>query len=200
MRGRFYLFAAIVLLALAAHLSLLTSRVSQVAEDAMRSRLATASAGLRSQIALLDASLPVRAAAQNPELIEASKSAPDNTQPVKPDERTLRAAFAGLQPEPDLVIIGSPAGTAVTRQSKGSSMGDDAAAQELVKGAVEGPSAARFAIYEGRLYRIVSARIAGTQSGLVAGQAIDDRFASQLRNQVDADVTFLADRKVLASS
>src|SRR5438270_3067660 len=157
MRGRFYLFAAIVLLALAAHLALLTSRVSQVAEDAKRSRLATASAGLRSQVALLDASLPVRAAAQNPELVDASKTTPDN-KPVKPDERALRAAFAGLQPEPDLVIIGSPAGTAVTRHTKGSTAGDDPAAEELVRAAVEGPSAARFALYEGRLYRIVSAR------------------------------------------
>ena len=46
MRGRFYLFAAIVLLALAAHLALLTSRVSQVAEDAMRSRLASLGASV----------------------------------------------------------------------------------------------------------------------------------------------------------
>src|SRR3954465_12331791 len=58
MRARFFLFAVVVLLALAAHLALLTNRVSQQSEDAMRSRLSTASAGVRTQIALLDASLP----------------------------------------------------------------------------------------------------------------------------------------------
>jgi hypothetical protein len=195
MRARFFLFAVVVLLALAAHLGLLTSRVSQQSEDAMRSRLSTASAGVRTQIALLDASLPVRAAAQSPELTDATK-----TPGAKPDERALRAAASGLQIEPDLIIVGSSAGTAVSRRAKSTGFDEDPAAQELVRGAVEGPSAARFTIYEGRLYRIVSARIPGTESALVAGHAIDDRFAAQLRSQLDADVTFLAEGKPVASS
>ncbi|MFL5370416.1 MAG: MXAN_5187 C-terminal domain-containing protein [Myxococcales bacterium] len=195
MRARFFLFAVVVLLALAAHLGLLTNRVSQQSEDAMRSRLSAASAGVRTQIALLDASLPARAAAQSPELADASK-----TPGTKPDERALRAAASGLQVEPDLIIVGSSAGTAVSRRAKSTGFGEDPAAQELIRGAVEGPSAARFTLYEGRLYRIVSARIPGTESALVAGQAIDDRFTAQLRSQVDADVTFLADGKPVASS
>ncbi|MFL5439735.1 MAG: MXAN_5187 C-terminal domain-containing protein [Myxococcales bacterium] len=195
MRARFFLFAVVVLLALAAHLGLLTNRVSQQSEDAMRSRLSAASAGVRTQIALLDASLPARAAAQSPELADATK-----TPGTKPDERALRAAASGLQVEPDLIIVGSSAGTAVSRRAKSTGFGDDPAAQELIRGAVEGPSAARFTLYEGRLYRIVSARIPGTESALVAGQAIDDRFTAQLRSQVDADVTFLADGKPVASS
>ncbi|MFL5453226.1 MAG: MXAN_5187 C-terminal domain-containing protein [Myxococcales bacterium] len=195
MRARFFLFAVVVLLALAAHLGLLTNRVSQQSEDAMRSRLSAASAGVRTQIALLDASLPARAAAQSPELADATK-----TPGTKPDERALRAAASGLQVEPDLIIVGSSAGTAVSRRAKSTGFGEDPAAQELIRGAVEGPSAARFTLYEGRLYRIVSARIPGTESALVAGQAIDDRFTAQLRSQVDADVTFLADGKPVASS
>src|SRR4051812_38701741 len=195
MRARFFLFAVVVLLALAAHLGLLTNRVSQQSEDAMRSRLSAASAGVRTQIALLDASLPARAAAQSPELADATR-----TPGTKPDERALRAAASGLQVEPDLIIVGSSAGTAVSRRAKSTGFGEDPAAQELIRGAVEGPSAARFMLYEGRLYRIVSARIPGTDSALVAGQAIDDRFTAQLRSQVDADVTFLADGKPVASS
>jgi hypothetical protein len=199
MRVRFYLFAAIVLIALAAHLALLTGRVSQVSEDAMRSRLSTASAAVRMQIALIDGSLSVRAAAQSPSLADATRPGPDG-KPVKPDERALRAVASALEPEPDLIIVGGPAATAVSRRGKASSLGDDAAAQDLVKGAVEGPSAARFATYEGRLYRVASARIPGADSAVVVGQAIDDRSATQLRNQVDADVTVLADGKVVASS
>src|SRR3954451_463577 len=195
MRARFFLFAVLVLLALAAHLGLLTKRVSQQSEDAMRSRLSAASAGVRTQIALLDASLPARAAAQTPELADATK-----TPGTKPDERALRAAASGLQVEPDLIIVGSSAGTAVSRRAKSTGFGEDPAAQELIRGAVEGPSAARFTLYEGRLYRIVSARIPGTESALVAGHAIDDRFTAQLRSQLDADVTFLADGKPVASS
>src|SRR3954471_9400544 len=195
MRARFFLFAVVVLLALAAHLGLLTNRVSQQSEDAMRSRLSAASAGVRTQIALVDAGLPARAAAQTPELTDATK-APG----AKPDERALRSAASGLQVEPDLIIVGSSAGTAVSRRANSTGFGEDPAAQELIRGAVEGPSAARFTLYEGRLYRIVSARIPGTESALVAGQAIDDRFTAQLRSQVDADVTFLADGKPVASS
>src|SRR3954466_2041011 len=199
MRVRFYLFAAIVLVALAAHLALLTGRVSQVSEDAMRSRLSTASSAVRMQIALVDASLSVHAAAQSPSLADATRPGPD-AKPVKPDERALSAVASALEPEPDLMIVGGPAGTAVLRRGKGSNLGDDAAAQDLIKGAVEGPSAARFATYDGRLYRIASARIPGADSAVVGGQAIDDRFATQLRNQVDADVTVLTEGKVVASS
>src|SRR5438067_3493108 len=199
MRARFYLFAAIVFLALAAHLALLTSRVSQAPGDARRSRLASASAGLRSQIALVDAGIPVRAVAQSPSLVDATRPGPEG-KGAKPDERALRAVASVLDPEPDLVIVGGPAGTGVSRRSKGSNLGEDPAAQDLVKGAVEGPSAARFATYDGQLYRIASARIPGADSGVVVGQAIDDRFAVQLRSQLDADVTLLADGKVVASS
>jgi hypothetical protein len=199
MRVRFYVFAAIVSIALAAHLPLLTARVSQVSEDAMRSRLSTASGAVRMQIALLDAGLPVRAAAQSPSLADAIRPGPDG-KPVRPDERALRAVASSLEPEPDLIIVGGPVATAVSRRGKASSLGDDAAAQDLIKGAVEGPSAARFAAYDGKLYRIASARIPGADSALVVGQAIDDRFATQLRSQVDADVTVLAEGKVVASS
>ena len=199
MRVRFYLFAAIVLIALAAHLLLLTGRVSQGSEDAMRSRLATASAAVSMQIALIDATLSARGAAQSPSLADATRPGPDG-KPVKPDERALRAVASALEPEPDLIIVGGPIATAVSRRGKGASLGDDPAAQDLIKGAVEGPSAARFATYDGKLYRIASARVPGADSAVVVGQAIDDRLATQLRNQVDADVTVLADGKVVASS
>jgi hypothetical protein len=199
MRVRFYLFAAIVLIALAAHLGLLTARVSQGAEDAMRSRLSTASAAVRMQIALLDAGLTVRAAVQSPSLADATRPGPDG-KPVRPDERALLAVASAIEPEPELIIVGGPLATAVSRHGKGANLGDDAAAQDLVKGAVEGPSAARFATYDGKLYRIASARVPGADSAVVVGQAIDDRFATQLRSQVDADVTVLAGGKVVASS
>src|SRR5438105_9126444 len=199
MRVRFYLFAAIVVIALAAHLALLTGRVSQVSEDAMRSRLSTASAAVRMQIALVDADLSARSAAQSPSLADAVRPGPEG-KPARPDERALRAVASALEPEPDLIIVGGPVATAVSRRGKGSSLGDDAAAQDLIKGAVEGPSAARFATYDGKLYRIASARIPGADSAIVVGQAIDDRFTTQLRNQVDGDVTVLADGKVVASS
>jgi hypothetical protein len=199
MRVRFYLFAAIVLIALAANLALLTARVSQTSEDAMRSRLSTASSAVRMEIALIDAGLSVRAAAQSPSLADATRPGPDG-KPARPDERALRAVASALDPEPDLIIVGGPIATAVARRGKASSQGDDAAAQDLIKGAVEGPSAARFATYDGKLYRIASARVPGGDSALVVGQAIDDRFATQLRTQVDADVTILAEGKVVASS
>src|SRR5436309_2333051 len=96
MRVRFYLFAAIVLIALAAHLLLLTGRVSQGSEDAMRSRLATASAAVSMQIALIDATLSARGAAQSPSLADATRPGPDG-KPVKPDERALRAAASRLR-------------------------------------------------------------------------------------------------------
>src|SRR2546430_10839990 len=136
MRVRFYVFAAIVSLALAAHLALLTGRVSQVAEDAMRSRLSTASAGVRTQIALLDAGLSVRAAAQSPSLADALRSGPEG-KAVKPDERALRAVASAIEPEPDLVIVGGPVATALSRRRKASSQGDDPAAQDLAHGAGE---------------------------------------------------------------
>src|SRR5205823_4510958 len=183
----------------AAPLLLTTGRVSQGSEDAMRSRLAKASAAGSMQIALIDATLSARGAAQSPSLAEATRPGPDG-KPVKPDERALRAVASALEPEPDLIIVGGPIATAVSRRGKGASLGDDPAAQDLIKGAVEGPSAARFATYDGKLYRIASARVPGADSAVVVGQAIDDRLATPLRNQVDADVTGLADGKVVASS
>src|SRR5205814_10047840 len=101
MRVRFYLFAAIVLIALAAHLLLLTGRVSQGSEDAMRSRLATASAAVSMQIALIDATLSARGAAQSPSLADATRPGPDG-EPVKPDEPAPRAAASAPAPAPAL--------------------------------------------------------------------------------------------------
>src|SRR2546423_13412477 len=116
MRSRFWLFALLVAAVLAANLALVSARFAQTSEEALGSRLTVASAGLRTQIELVDLRGSPRIAAFNPELIEATK--PEAQQPARPDERALRAAAAALQPEPDLLVVATAHAAAVSRRGK----------------------------------------------------------------------------------
>ena len=105
MRIVWWMFAALVGAALVANLALVSARVSQNAEEALRSRTGVASTGLRTQMDLLDLRTSPRLAAFSPELIEATRPPADPAQPpTRPDERALRAAAAALHPEPDLLV------------------------------------------------------------------------------------------------
>src|SRR2546428_327523 len=125
MRMRFWFFAAVVAAALAANLALVSARIAQNADEALGSRLAVASAGVRTQIELLDLRTSPRTAAFSPELIEATRPLADASQPARPDERALRAAAAALQPEPDLLVLSTAHGAAVSRPAQAASLAED---------------------------------------------------------------------------
>jgi hypothetical protein len=196
MRIRFWIFAALVLAALGAHLALLSPRVAQTAEDTLRTRLATASAAVRTQLELLDLRTSPRAAAVSPELGEALRASGD----ARPDDRAVRAAAALLQPEPDLLLVANARGAAVLRRGRALGVSDDANSLPGVHGALEGDASPRFAAYNGALYRTSPARVPGGGAVVVAGTLVDDRLASEIRSQVDADVTLLQNGAVVASS
>src|SRR5437868_128671 len=104
MRGRIWIFAALVAAALALHLAVLSARVAQTGEDNVRAHLALATSALRSQFDLLDARLSPRAVATLPDLIEATRAPADPTQAIaRPDDRALRAAASAVTLEPDLI-------------------------------------------------------------------------------------------------
>src|ERR1700730_6614616 len=119
MRIRFWIFAALVFAALVAHLALISPRIAQTAEDTLRSRLAAASAGVRTQIELIDLRTSPRAAALSPEVIETLRDPAS-----RPDDRALRAAAAHFQPEPDLLVVATARGAAVARRGKAASFSD----------------------------------------------------------------------------
>src|SRR5919108_2384818 len=201
MRFVWWVFAALIGAALIANLALVSARTSQNAEDALRSRLTVASAGLRTQMELLDLRTSPRLAAFSPELIEATRPPADASQPAnRPDERALRAAAAALQPEPDLVVIANAHGAAISRRGKAAVFGEDPARLPLVRIALESGASPQFVTFEGTLYRASAAKIPGNAAVVVTGALVDDKLAAQLRSQLDADVSFFHEGKLLASS
>ena len=201
MRGRIWIFAALVTAALLVHLALLSAKVAQTGEDNVRAHVALSTTALRSQLELLDARLSPRAVAELPELIEATRPPSDPTEALgKPDERALRAAASAISPEPDLLAVVNGQGAIVSRRAKPAQSLDDAAQVPLAKAALEGNPAPAFATYEGATYRLAAARIPGNGAAAVIGTIVDDRFAAQLKSQIDADVTLLQGSRVLASS
>ena len=199
MRSRFWLFALLVAAVLAANLALVSARFAQTSEEALGSRLTVASGGLRTQIELVDLRSSPRIAAFSPELIEATK--PEGSQQAaRPDERALRAAAAALQPEPDLVVVATAHTAAVSRRGKAASLGEEPARLPLIRIALEGGASPQFVSFEGKLYRAAAARIPGNAAVVLTGTAIDDRFAAQLRSLVDADVSFLQQGAVVATT
>src|SRR5437016_8952994 len=119
MRGRIWIFAALVAAALALHLVVLSAKAAQTGEDNIRAHLALSTSALRAQLGLLDARLAPRAVGTVPDLIEATRPPVDPVQPLsRPDERALRAAASALQPEPDLLAVVNGLGAIVSRPAK----------------------------------------------------------------------------------
>jgi hypothetical protein len=201
MRIVWWVFAALIGAALIANLALVSARVSQDAEEALRSRTTVASAGLRTRMELLDLRTSPRLAAFSPDLIEATRPPLDPSQgPNRPDERALRAAAAALQPEPDLLVIANAHGAAISRRGKAAALGEDPARLPLVRVALESGASPDFITFEGALYRASAAKIPGNAAIVMTGTLIDDNLAAQLRSQLDADVSFFPQGKLLASS
>ena len=201
MRMRSWIFAAVVAFVLAINLGLVSLRIAQTGEETLRARVALASSALKGQLDLLDARLSPRSIAASPDVIEATRPPVDPTQPLgKPDERALRAAAAAVQPEPDLLVVASAQGAMMSRRAKPAQQVDDPAKLPLVKAGLEGNPAPVFATLDGALYRLAVARVPGNAAVVVAGMLIDDRLASQLRSQVDADVTIIQAGHAVASS
>ena len=120
LKSRLWIFALLVVAALAAHLALLSPRVAHVAEESLNVRRAVATTGLRAQLDLIDARLSPRILATTQELVDLLRAPTDVTQPMpKPDERALTAALTAALGEPDLLIVANPQGAAVQRKGKG---------------------------------------------------------------------------------
>lgn len=199
MRARIWIFTAVVALALALNLARISLSIAQTGEDTMRARVAAASTALRGQLDLLDARLAPRAVAMMPDLIEAVRPE-DRQPPARPDERALRAAASVLSPEPDLFAVVTPQGAIVSRRARPVQTLDDAAHLPLSQTASGAMPAPTFATFDGAVYRFAAARVPGATAAAVVGTLVDDRFAAQLKSQVDADVTLLQGGKILASS
>ena len=199
MRARIWIFTLLVALALAINLARVSLSIAQTGEDTMRARVAAASTALRGQIDLLDARLAPRAVAMMPDLIEAVRGG-DGQSPGRPDERALRAAGAVLSPQPDLFAVVNAQGAIVSRRSRPVQVLEDPARLPLsqtASGAVAPPA---FASFDNALYRMASARVPGATAAAVVGMLVDDRFAAQLKSQVDADVTLIQGGRIVASS
>jgi hypothetical protein len=199
MRARIWIFTVLVALALAINLARVSLSIAQTGEDTMRARVAAASTALRGQIDLLDARLAPRAVAMMPDLIEAVRGG-DGQSPGRPDERALRAAGAVLSPQPDLFAVVNAQGAILSRRSRPVQVLEDPARLPLsqtASGAVAPPT---FATFDNALYRMASARVPGATAAAVVGMLVDDRFAAQLKSQVDADVTLIQGGRIVASS
>ena len=201
MRIRTWIFAAVVAAAFALNLGLVSLRIGQAGEDTVRARLAQSANGLRSQLEMIDARLSPRAAAEVPELAEATKSPADPAQPmVRPSEAALRAAASALAPEPDLLAVVNAQGALVSRRARPTQGLDDISQLPLAKASLERTPVPAFVIYDQVAYRVAAARVPGNGAAVIAGTAADDRLASQLKSQIDADVTLISNGKVIASS
>ena len=199
MRARIWIFTAVVALALALNLARISLSIAQTGEDTMRARVAAASTALRGQLELLDARLAPRAVAMMPDLIEAVRG-DDRQPPARPDERALRAAASVLSPEPDVFAVVTPQGAIVSRRAHPVQTLDNPAQLPLsqtASGAIPAPTFAAS----------TTPSIGSPPRGYRARPPrpwwepwSTDRFAAQLKSQIDADVTLLQGDKILASS
>ncbi|HXN55976.1 MAG TPA: MXAN_5187 C-terminal domain-containing protein [Myxococcales bacterium] len=199
-RLRLWTFTAVVGLALAANLVLLSLHVVQAAEEGLRARLAAASSGLKAQLALLDARIAPRGLAQNAELLEALRPPDPSVPAARPDERALRAAVAVLSPEPDLLVVANGAGAVVSGRGKPAALEDLAALGPLRPLADAAAGKPGFVEVDKQLYRVAAARAPGGAGVVLTGTLIDDRLAQQLRSLLDADVAFFNGPSLSATS
>src|SRR6266446_3570150 len=199
MRARIWIFTVVVAVALALNLARVSLSIAQTGEDTVRARVAAASTALRGQMDLLDARLAPRAVAMMPDLIEAVRGGDGQSAP-RPDERALRAAGAVLAPEPDLFAVVSAKGAILSRRARPVQLLEDPAQLPLSQTAGGALPTPTFAAFDGATYRFAAARVPGATAAAVVGTLIDDRFAAQLKSQVDADVTLLQNGKIIASS
>jgi hypothetical protein len=199
MRARIWIFTALVALALALNLARLSLSIAQTGEDTMRARVAAASTALRGQLDLLDARLAPRAVSMMPDLIDAVRGGEGQPSP-RPDERALRAAAAVLAPEPDLLAVVSPHGAIVSRRARPLQLLENPAQLPLAQTASGAMPPPTFAAFDNTAYRFAAARVPGAAAAAVVATVIDDRFAAQLKSQVDADVTLIQNGRILASS
>ena len=199
MRARIWIFTVVVAVALALNLARVSLSIAQTGEDTMRARVAAASNALRGQLDLLDARLAPRAVAMMPDLIEAVRGG-DGQSPARPDERALRAAGAVLSPEPDLFAVANSHGAIVSRRARPVQVLEDPARLPLSQAANGGVAVPTFATFDAAVYRFAASRVPGAAAAAVVGTLVDDRFAAQLKSQVDADVTLIQAGRVLASS
>src|SRR5438874_11034316 len=199
MRARIWIFTVVVAVALALNLARVSLTIAQTGEDTMRARVAAASNALRGQLDLLDARLAPRAVAMMPELIEAVRGA-DGQSAARPDERALRAAGAVLSPEPDLFAVVNSHGAILSRRARPVQVLEDPARLPLSQAANGGVAVPAFASFDAAVYRFAASRVPGTAAAAVVGTLVDDRFAAQLKSQVDADVTLIQAGHILASS
>ena len=199
MRARIWIFTVVVAVALALNLARVSLSIAQTGEDTMRARVAAASNALRGQLDLLDARLAPRAVAMMPDLIEAVRGGDGQSQ-ARPDERALRAAGAVLSPEPDLFAVLNSHGAIVSRRARPVQVLEDPARLPLSQAANGGVAVPTFATFDTAVYRFAAARVPGSAAAAVVGTLVDDRFASQLKSQVDADVTLIQAGQILASS
>src|SRR5205085_567337 len=195
MRARIWIFTVLVALALAINLARVSLSIAQTGKDTMRARVAAASTALRAQIDLLDARLAPRAVAMMPDLIEAVRESSG-----RPDERALRAAGAVLSPEPDVFAVVNAQGAIVSRRSRPVQVLEDPARLPLSQTASGAVAAPTFATFDDAVYRMAAARVPGAAAAAVVGMLVDDRFAAQLKSQVDADVTLIQSGRIVASS
>jgi len=199
MRARIWIFTVVVAIALALNLARVSLSIAQTGEDTMRARVAAASNALRGQIDLLDARLAPRAVAMMPDLIEAVRGG-DGQSAARPDERALRAAGAVLSPEPDLFAVVNSHGAIVSRRARPVQVLEDPARLPLSQAANGGVAVPTFATFDAAVYRFAASRVPGATAAAVVGTLVDDRFAAQLKSQVDADVTLIQAGHILASS
>jgi len=199
MRARIWIFTVVVAVALALNLARVSLTIAQTGEDTMRARVAAASNALRGQLDLLDARLAPRAVAMMPDLIEAVRGG-DGQSAARPDERALRAAGAVLSPEPDLFAVVNSHGAILSRRARPVQALEDPARLPLSQAANGGVAVPAFASFDAAVYRFAASRVPGTAAAAVVGTLVDDRFAAQLKSQVDADVTLIQAGHILASS
>src|SRR5436305_6853367 len=199
MRARIWIFTVVVAVALALTLARVSLTIAQTGEDTMRARVAAASNALRGQLDLLDARLAPRAVSMMPDLIEAVRGG-DGQSAARPDERALRAAGAVLSPEPDLFAVVNAHGAIVSRRARPVQVLEDPARLPLSQAANGGVAVPTFATFDAAVYRFAASRVPGGAAAAVVGTLVDDRFAAQLKSQVDADVTLIQAGHILASS
>ena len=221
MKLRFWSFAALVFLAMAAALVLGSRSLSYRADRRFEARLVVAAHALQSRLGAegVEVERLARAAAA---VDVVQKEA---TSPAKPSGEGLKAAADSAPGKPTLAAFANASGIAVSRLGKPDASLDALIALPFAADAVKGAGAHGVAVYDGAFYVFGAAPIAappappptmppegdlptlaappapaGQAGAVILGRTLSDASALELKEQTGADVTFLAGGKVAAST
>lgn len=205
---RFIVFGFFAVLAFAGFALFASSELARNEEQALGRRLQAAHEQLvvRERLAAQDDLQLARTAALSAELASAVLQSLPGAKPLPAFVTAGRAAIKPLaekrvpQEVPSLLAVATAGGAALGKGADAATVVPSAKTLPLLEAALAGNEGTAVAALDGALYRFAAAPVAGRGAAVLVGVPISDSMARALGSVLGADVTFVSEGKVVAST